>query len=738
MRGFGVRGTFVRREVARATPLAVVVAFVSATLLPILAQAPADATTTHPITPNGPAVVVTVPTAGANNEADLTFAALPGQIFSVATSSGSFNACDVQVSIVDPDNATAVAPVCGGTFGFLDATAVDDSGQYSIRLAPTPTATGSVTVNLYRLKDQAVSVTAGTGVHAALSTAGQNLVGTYAGTAGQKISVTVTGGNNATCSESVNVFAPDGAMLANSTVCSGTGFIDAIPLPVTGSYRVVLDPQGPLTDTSAVVTLRRTAQDTSTVTPAVVRANGTSSAAIAVTVRNTTGTPVSGDTVTLTGTGSVTIAPTSGVTNAGGKVTFSATDTGAETVTFTATDTTAGVVADHPVVSFAAAAPAAPTLSAGVGSAVNISTPGQVFAATFTGSAGQLVSVDLPNPSFAGCYTELLAAPNGTTLNSVHRCGGDTFLPATHLPFTGTYTVELAVDGSGTGTGTVTYYTITNQTVNLKLNKKITVPISLTTPGQVFVGTFNATAGNEISVSTTAAAFTSCWTLELENARGGVVASSRACGPSAALSSVGLPSTGKYTIAIALDDNGTGTATLSSLTGLGVSVPPTPELNVPYTKAVKVSPGTPPYSLALTGGSLPTGLNLTAGKIKGTPTTVGTFTFTIAVTDADFQTASATFTLSVVNELLITTSSLPNGVHGNPYNASLAGSGGKTPYAWSLNGGTVLPAGLVLDAATGAITGTPTTAGTTNFTVRLTDKSAPALSETRDLSVTIS
>ena len=58
--------------------------------------------------------------------------------------------------------------------------------------------------------------------------------------------------------------------------------------------------------------------------------------------------------------------------------------------------------------------------------------------------------------------------------------------------------------------------------------------------------------------------------------------------------------------------------------------------------------------------------------------------------------------------LMITTGSLPNGQVNVPYNATLAASGGTTPYTWSLTSGT-LPAGLTLNASTGTISGTPTT-----------------------------
>ena len=85
--------------------------------------------------------------------------------------------------------------------------------------------------------------------------------------------------------------------------------------------------------------------------------------------------------------------------------------------------------------------------------------------------------------------------------------------------------------------------------------------------------------------------------------------------------------------------------------------------------------------------------------------------------------------------LAITTASLPSGTVSTIYTTTLAASGGITPYTWSLAGGT-LPPGLTL-SSTGVITGTPTTAGTSNFTVRATDASVPAQTATRLLGLTI-
>jgi hypothetical protein len=88
--------------------------------------------------------------------------------------------------------------------------------------------------------------------------------------------------------------------------------------------------------------------------------------------------------------------------------------------------------------------------------------------------------------------------------------------------------------------------------------------------------------------------------------------------------------------------------------------------------------------------------------------------------------------------LTITTTSLPSGTHGNqnvPYTATLAASGGVTPYTWSIASG-ALPTGLSLASGTGVISGTPTAIGTFNFTARVT--AADGQSVTKPLSIIIS
>lgn len=80
--------------------------------------------------------------------------------------------------------------------------------------------------------------------------------------------------------------------------------------------------------------------------------------------------------------------------------------------------------------------------------------------------------------------------------------------------------------------------------------------------------------------------------------------------------------------------------------------------------------------------------------------------------------------LTIPNELLIATAN-------ETYSASLGASGGTTPYNYTVTEGE-LPSGLILNPATGEITGTPTTAGTVVFSFLATDSSVPVPLSARD------
>ena len=158
--------------------------------------------------------------------------------------------------------------------------------------------------------------------------------------------------------------------------------------------------------------------------------------------------------------------------------------------------------------------------------------------------------------------------------------------------------------------------------------------------------------------------------------------------------------------------------------------------NVAYSATLTASGGTSPYTWSIASGTLPAGLTLAAGTgvISGTPSGAGTSNFTVQVTDINSLTGTKALSLNVIAPPTVTTASLPGGTQNTAYSATLAATGGTSPYSWSIASGT-LPAGLSLAASTGVISGTPTGSGTSNFTVQATDTNS--LTGTAALSITI-
>jgi formylglycine-generating enzyme required for sulfatase activity len=150
-----------------------------------------------------------------------------------------------------------------------------------------------------------------------------------------------------------------------------------------------------------------------------------------------------------------------------------------------------------------------------------------------------------------------------------------------------------------------------------------------------------------------------------------------------------------------------------------------------YSQTLAVT-GSPPITWSLDSGALPTGLSLsTTGVISGMPATMGTFTFTVKATNGVGNNTKQ-FSVTIVGvPPTITTASLPVGAVETAYNQTLTATG-NTPITWSLDSGT-LPAGLNL-AGNGAITGAPTAAGTSTFTVRATNAAG---NNTKQFSITI-
>jgi hypothetical protein len=150
------------------------------------------------------------------------------------------------------------------------------------------------------------------------------------------------------------------------------------------------------------------------------------------------------------------------------------------------------------------------------------------------------------------------------------------------------------------------------------------------------------------------------------------------------------------------------------------AIVPEGEVDRGYNASVAATGGVPPYSLAVTKGSLAPGLILNGLELTGTPGAAGKFKFALQLSDSNNASVSRPFTMRIFKALAIKTGNLPEGRIGRKYRGKVAITGGKGPYSWSLVSGT-LPLGLSFDPATGKITGVPTGAGNFAVSFRATD-----------------
>ncbi|MBB6501999.1 YDG domain-containing protein [Pedobacter cryoconitis] len=110
-----------------------------------------------------------------------------------------------------------------------------------------------------------------------------------------------------------------------------------------------------------------------------------------------------------------------------------------------------------------------------------------------------------------------------------------------------------------------------------------------------------------------------------------------------------------------------------------------------------------------------TSATLTISNVNG----LGTYQYQAIVTGAAGPVTSTAAQLTLASQVItLAPSSLASGTYQTAYSQTLTPTGGGAPYVYSISAGT-LPTGLTLSAA-GVISGTPTAAGTSNFTVSVT------------------
>ena len=222
--------------------------------------------------------------------------------------------------------------------------------------------------------------------------------------------------------------------------------------------------------------------------------------------------------------------------------------------------------------------------------------------------------------------------------------------------------------------------------------------------------------------------------------------------PGLALSSTGLlagtpTQTGTFNFTVIV--TGPGGCTVSRNYQFSVICPvltfdpaslPGGQVGTAYNQTISAGPSGTTFSYAVTSGNLPVGLTLNGatGVISGVLGAGGSYDFVITATGFEGCTSARPYQIIVTttcSALTIGPATLPNGSLGTAYNQLLAATGDPGPYTFAVTQG-MLPAGLTLNASTGALTGTPTQAGL--FPFRITATAQGGCTTSQNYAVTVS
>jgi YD repeat-containing protein len=450
---------------------------------------------------------------------------------------------------------------------------VSSSAVHFVVLDPSGTSTGTADLTVYGLADLIGPVTVdGPALDVTLTTPGQRALLTFRGTVGQRISF--WGGWTAAGSFPLNtavmrLMKPDGTQLASTSIGPfGSWFLEPATLPVSGIYSAVIDPMLISRGTARVrlydvvdlmkpATIGGPGVDLALTKPgqnARLSFTGTAGQRISVVAGTTTDILLSvrkpdGTTLSSTSGNDVAFIDAS-VLPVSGTYTMFVDPLIARTGTVKARiheviDGTGTTALDGPGVSFSAG------------------TPGQKIRLTFSGGAGQRLSVRGTTAGTGWLYMPLaVLRPDGTTLGS-QSGGSSAFVEPPVLPSSGTYTVLIDPYRHHVGNGTVWLYDVADVTGAIRIDGPA-VHVTTTKPGQRARLTFSGTAGQRIKavgthVSSTGWLF---WPLAILKPDGTTL-STISTGPAASLGPIALPTTGTYTVLVDPHQTATGTASVA-------------------------------------------------------------------------------------------------------------------------------------------------------------------------------
>jgi hypothetical protein len=520
----------------------------------------------------------------------LSFSGTAGQRVSlnVAFGSGLYPGSCNYVSIQKPDGTALLGQTtqCGSSY-FTDVLTLSDTGVYVITMNPGGVNVGSATLTLYDVPPDAAAsiVPDATPVQVTTTVPGQNARVSFSGTAGQRVSLNVAFGSGlypGSCNY-VSIQKPDGtALLGQTTQCGSAYFTDVLTLSDTGTYVITVNPGGlnvgtatltlydvPADVAASIVPGGSPVQVTTTVPGqnAQLSFSGTAGQRVSlnvgfgsglypgscnfVSIKKPDGTALLGqttqcgssyftDVLTLSDTGTYVITVNPGGLNVGSATL---------TLHDVPTDAAASIVPG--------------------GSAVQVTTtaPGQNAQVSFSGTAGQRVSLTVSFGSglYPGsCNYVSIQKPDGTALlGQTTQCGSSYFTDVLTLTATGNHVITVNPGGLNVGSATLTLYDVPADATGTITVGGAAAPLTTTVPGQNGSLTFSGLASQTVTVRITSNTM-GLVSVTLRKPDGSTQTSSSSSSASFNLTTQTLPVTGTYTIFV--NPNGANTGSINIAT----------------------------------------------------------------------------------------------------------------------------------------------------------------------------
>lgn len=373
----------------------------------------------------------------------------------------------------------------------------------------------------------------------------------------------------------------------------------------------------------------------------VVGGGGTT---VVVTVRLTAAAPSGGAAVTLTSSSAAAGVPSpvtvpAGATSASGTVTTTAVET-TTTATITASyasGTTSTTLTLTPPAPAGSTTLESLTLSPATVQTGTTGTSATVQFSGLTPSGGAVVTLSSSNTALATVPASITVPANSSS---------------------GAFGVTINASGTGTATIAATYGGVT-RTALLTVSSQSGLRITTTSPlpnarvGQSYAGYIQACCGQGTPYR---------WSLVSGTVPDGLRFAGDSLRLSVTTGVTGTPTrvqTTTFTVRVRDGAGNSATATFSLTVDPAAplvitnqsDVLPAGRVGVPYETGLFPGGGVPPYRWSHAGGTLPPGLSIQAspGRVLGTPTTPGTFTFTARVDDSGGQFATRQFTITVTS-----------------------------------------------------------------------------------------